>query len=116
MANPASQMYLNPLAAQQASTASADTSAQMHIHKNAVDNAVTGVIGTGWVMRQATSFLQAHYKWREAMEALVMALDKLSGDANKHRLEYAANDDEWAGGFARIPEPSTLGHAMRGPV
>jgi hypothetical protein len=113
MANPASQMYLRPVAAQQASAASADTSAQMHTHKTTLDGAVADVIGSGWVMQQATSFLQAHYKWREAMEGLVMALDKLSNDANRHQLEYAANDDEWAGGIARIPEPITLGPAMR---
>jgi uncharacterized protein YukE len=113
MANPANQMYLRPAAAQQASAASAETSGTMHTLKTTLDGAVADVIGSGWVMEQATSFLQAHYRWREAMEGLVMALDKLSGDSNRHQLEYVANDSQWAGGIARIPEPMTLGPAMR---
>jgi uncharacterized protein YukE len=113
MANPANQMYLRPSAAQQASAVSAQTSGDMFQHKTTLDGAVADVIGSAWIMQQASSFGTAHAKWSAAMQGLIDSLNKLSGDANQHQVAYAANDAAMAGTIGRVPDPVTLGPAMR---
>jgi hypothetical protein len=103
------QMHMVTESAQRAQTVAGGTADGLHGHVTRLTGEVGSVIGSGWVMDQATAFHTAHTNWADGMGRLITALNKVATDTGANVNDYVANDQVLASSIGKVQAPPFSG-------
>ena len=103
------QMHMVTESAQRAQTVAGGTADGLHGHVTRLTGEVGSVIGSGWVMDQATAFHTAHTNWADGMGRLITALNMVATDTGANVNDYVANDQVLASSIGKVQAPPFSG-------